>query len=657
MRRDRLSVKPSVKLAKPVPARKDPDELWSFIKDKYDIGIDARRPFEQQWALDMAFFSGKQYTYFNTYTHTLHHLEPVKGRVRLVDNQLMPRVRRQIADSIKNDPTMSVVPNTNSDDDLHAADVGNKVLKHFWRNNRMKTKIRQLQNWRFITGNAFLDDRWNPKLGNTTVATDQNGNHEVRYEGDVDCGVWSPFEILVPAVAMGDTELHRFPWLIKAKWRHLDFIRQHYKRGHEVKSEQLPQPHMDHSAIFGLYSGDAASKVEGAVVIELYLQPCPEHKKGLFIVGANGVVLEKDEYPFNHYHLEHFKDIDVPGIFWGMSTMHLGIGLQKSWNRTISGVDEFNKKMAKGKGLVPRKANLEALPDDNHGEWLEYTPVMGLKPEMMTLKGLPQTYELMLTIVKNSLEDLFSQHEVTRGTNKSDIRSGDMVQLLLEQDAHGLIPASAVFEEGLEASMSRVLKRIQKGYDQNRTLKIMGTDKNWEIVSFQGADLRDNTDVHVERESSMPDSRVAREAMIIDRFERGFYGDPADKKTREHVYKMIENAVPEDIYADDRQDRSNAEIENETMFKSGVDGLMVNIYDDHEIHIEAHRRFLKSREFQRLKFEDARAFKQIDMLFYKHMKQHQEFIAEAQQNQMKTAAAFEQMKKGQASGTQGKRSG
>jgi len=653
MRRDRLTVKPSVKLAKPRPAKDDPDDLWGFVKDKYDIGMDARRPFEQQWALDLAFFAGKQYTFFNSYTHTLHHLEPVKGRVRLVDNQLMPKVRRQIADSIKNDPTMSVVPNTSADDDMKAAQVGNKLLKHFWRSNKMKTKVRQLQVWRFVTGNAFLDDRWNPKLGPTSVVKGDNGQNEVHYAGDADCGVWSPFEVLFPAIAMGDTDLHRFPWMIKTKYRHIDWIRQNYKRGNEVTSEDMPQTYTDNLTVFGLSSSFAANKVEGATVIEFYLQPTEEYPEGLFVIASNGIVLESKTYPFNHYHIEHFKDIDVPGIFWGMSTMHLGIPLQKSWNRTISGVDEFNKKMAKGKGLVPRGANLEALPDDNHGEWLEYTPKMGIKPEIMTLKGLPQTYELMLSICRTSLEDLFSQHEVTRGTNKSDIRSGDMVQLLLEQDAHGQIPSAAIFEEGMEACMSRILKRIQKGYTEERSLKIMGTDKSWEIISFQGADLNDNTDVHVERESSMPSSRVAREAMIIDRFERGFYGNPQDKKTREHVHKMIENAVPEDIYVDDRQDRDNAEIENMTMAQSQgkIDKLMVNIYDDHEIHVEAHRRFVKSREFQRIKTENPQAFQALDLLFMQHMKQHQQFIAQAQQQQMQMAAAFEAMKKGSSGET------
>ena len=63
-------------------------------------------------------------------------------------------------------------------------------------------------------------------------------------------------------------------------------------------------------------------------------------------------------------------------------------------------------------------------------------------------------------MTKVSLEDLYSAHEVSRGTNKSDIRSGDMVSLLLEQDAFGKLPSHAVFEEGLEAWGSRILEEV-----------------------------------------------------------------------------------------------------------------------------------------------------------------------------------------------------
>ena len=156
--------------------------LWALVKEKYDLGVELRRPFEQRWLLSLAFLSGRQYTFFNATSHTLQQLKRVRGRLRNVDNILLPRWRRLVADLIKSDPIMSVVPATGEEEDLKAAKVGDKVLKSWWQAARMNRKLRQLAGWIFSTGNGFLDDRWNPKLGPVTV--DEGGN--VVYGGDAD---------------------------------------------------------------------------------------------------------------------------------------------------------------------------------------------------------------------------------------------------------------------------------------------------------------------------------------------------------------------------------------------------------------------------------------------------------------------------------------
>ncbi len=619
-------------------------EMWMMLREKYDQAITARRTFEQRWQICMAFYSGRQYTYFDSNTNTVQEVGNRKNQIRIVDNQLMPRVRRQIADSIKNNPQMSVVPATSDEIDIKAARNGDKVLKNWWRDNGMRKKNRQLQTWRYVTGNAFLDDRWNRKLGPTYF----DETDTPRFMGDADVGVWSPFEIGVPAVAMGDADLHRFPWMTKSKWRPLEWISAHYKKGNQVSAEQMPANIMDSAGAFGYTTGSPTNDIEGALVTELFIQPCELHRKGAFITGANGIILQEEKYPLNYYHLEHFKDVDVPGCFWGMATMELGIGLQKGWNRTVNSIEEYNRLMAKGKYLIPRGCNLDALPDDTHGECLEYTPVYGHKPEIMNPKGLPTTVGESLGIYKTSLEDLFSQHEVTRGTNKSDIRSGDMVAMLLEQDAHGSIPSTAIYEESMEAVMSRVLKRIQKGYTQERMIKVIGSEGDYEVFSFKGADLRDNTDVHVKSESSLPDSRVAREARIIDRFERGFYGNPQDPRVQEKLQNAIDDANAKELHADARQDRQNARVENQVLIQPNSK-LAPNDYDLHEIHVAEHIKFLKSPEMQKLKLKKPQMYQTLLIQFQQHLQVHQNFVKEAQQRAMAMQAKMEQMK-GKSSG-------
>lgn len=609
----------------------DDSTWWSVIKEKYELGLTLRRPYEGGWIINLAFLAGRQYTFFNSTSHLLEGLDKVPGRIRNVDNQLLPRWRRQVADLVKSEPVVSVVPATMEEEDIKAAKVGDKVLQHFWTSNRLKKKQRQLAGWMFATGEAFLDDRWNPKLGPVTV--DEKGN--LAYAGDVDCGVWSCFDILVPFVSMGNSDLQGFPWMIKMKWRGLDYITENYARGSEVKAEEKPLPGVDMSVMGGTAS---TSNVEGAVLIELYMKPSKEYPKGKFLVGANSVVLVNENYPYDKYNIEQFKDIDVPGMFHGKATLSEAIGLQKTWNRTISSIDEFNRVMAKGKWLVPRGSNMEVDPDDTHGQTVNYTSVMGAKPELLTLKNMPASLGEMLNITRLSMDDLFSKHEVSRGTNKSDIRSGEMVALLQEQDAHGNIPTHALYEESLEEVMGRVLKRIKEGYDSKRMISVVGRDQDFEVLSFQGSDLRNSTDVKVKKQSSLPDSRIAREARVKENFKDGIYGDPADPEVRRHVSQLLEDAPSNILFSEIKADEQVARWENKLMMGEEEPAYLNNDHDNDGVHLKEHQLHRKGMDYQKLKVENPEQYITFEQRFMTHEEVHATKLAEQRQKMLEEQA-------------------
>ena len=631
---------PAADYLKPTKDNKTPNVLWDKVWERYNLGMELRRSEEREWILNLAFLSGRQYVYFNNSAHVLQQVLQQKGTIRSIENKLLPRWRRQIADSIKNKPSMSVVPKTLEDEDIKAARIGNKVLEHFWREAKMPEKIRLLSGWKFACGTAFLDDRWNEKLG--PIEVDPETGLPI-YLGDVECNVWSPFEILVPYVSVGAQSHHRFPWLIKLKQRSLEeLINRHGSEAKKVPAEQQSVPTVDLNGLLGVGTSAGALKVPSAMEINYYEQPNPINKKGLFILAANGIILNKQDYPFNDYNLEVFKDIEVPGMFWGKATLTDGVPLQITWNETLSSIKGYNRVMAKGKLMVPRGANLEQLPDDQHGEAMEYTPVYGHKPEHIDLKGLPTTYPLILEYTERAFQDLFSQHEVSQGTNKSDIRSGEMVSLLREQDAHGNIPSSMQGEESLEAVMTRVLKRIQAGYKGERMLKIVGREREFEIFAFQGADLRGNTDVAVKQQSSLPESRSARNVQVLDRFERGVYGNPQDPEVRRQVQNMLDDAIVDNIYDEIHRDETYARYENRLMMEGQGGPELINSYDNHAVHIKEHNYEQKSMEFQRLRIDDPKKFEFLSQVFLSHKMIHQEFLQEEQAQMIAMQAQMQQ---------------
>lgn len=632
-------------LKKDAKGNRKVDANWPLLKEKLEIGLQIRRPYEERWLLNLSFIGGRQYTFYNRSAEILQQVIAKKGRVRVVDNKILPRYRKQISRLIRNRPIMSVVPNTNEQQDIEAAKTGDKVLRHFWRKDQMQKKLRELGGWIYSCGNGYLDDRWNTKKG--PIELDDKG--QLRYTGDAECGVWSPFEICVPSTGLGDTDLHEMPWMIKHKFRTLEYFQKNYKRGKDVTAEERSVHHVDTNIILGSVGGVKPTLVPGAEEIQLYIQPCADFPKGCFIVGANGVILSKADYPYDYYHMEQFKDIEVPGVFFGMATTEAAIWLQKIWNRTLSDIVEFNRTMGRGKWLSPKGCNLQATPDDNHGQILTYTPKMGFKPEHLSLKGLPASYQQVLQTVAQGFMEVYHQHEVSQGTNRSDIRSGEMVQLLLEQDDYGNVPTHAVFEEALERVMGRILGRIKKGYTNARTISITGKGGEFEVQSFKGADLRNNTDVHVKKESSLPDSKVARQGQALERFQQGLYGDPRDPEVRRHVMNMLEDAVTQDIYGDIYQDEQLSRIENKTILKS-LKPVEINLYDNHAVHVAEHNRYRKSHEFQSLKraedMNSRRRFAYGELAFTAHVHKHQQII-EAQKRRQIQQLAMSQGRGGQ----------
>jgi hypothetical protein len=605
------------------------DSVWGEVKNYVDRGLELRRPMERQAIVNLAFLTGNQHTFFNATAHTLHQILFPAGTKKVTDNILLPKWVREVSNLIKSRPKIAVIPNSTQEEDILAAKMGTKMAEWYYREVLLKRKIRKLAAWIYATGNAFLDDRWNPKKGPWGINKETG---QVEYAGDVDAEIWSPFEVVVPA-SFGDDELQDFPWIAKMKRKTLEYFEENYDRGGEVREEQIGSGYITLEALVSGLTGDQhIGRAPSAFLIQFYQKPCKKFPRGRVVHMANGVVLEKNDYPFVEYSLEHFKDLDFPGLFWGVAKMSHGIGLQRSWNRNLTSLENFNVVAGKAKLLTPRKSNIEVMPDDGHGERLAFSPVLGHEPKFLDLKSLPPTIDKSMDWTQFSLENLFSQHEVSRGTNRSDIRSGDMVGMLLEQDAHGGIPSHSVFEESLESHLRRILLRMQVGYKTERLMKLGETTDDFEAFYFKGADLRGNRDVKVVKSSSLPDSPLARKKEVLDRHSRGLYGNPQDPAIARKVLRLIEDNIVDDVYSVNKQDENLQRWENGLIMKG--QRPMVNDYDNHGIHVEEIDRTRKSIRYQQMRFSDPQTFTKIDIAFSLHRQEHVRFLNEQMMKQM-----------------------
>lgn len=600
-------------------------ELATFSMEKFTAAKSLRQIFEVKWYITRAFVKGEQYVFWNRGTGSLdRHRALDPRRVRMVDNKILHHVRKQQSKLLRVRPKAEVLPNSSGLEDRDAAKIGTKVLDHLYRTKDAARISREIASWIFTTGNCFVVDAWDKTLPKG---------------GDIHLEVDSPFSWYVPAVAFGPTEFKEMPWAIRAKLRDIQWIEDVYDYKATPESFTADQTILLLQRDLDQSGGLDTQNFPSAVIRENWIKPNKKYPKGVYWVTCNEKTIYQGKFPnygtdtepLYEYPATHFRDIIIPGQFWGIATAEQSIPLQQDWNRIRSSIIEWTRIMAKGKWIAPTGSALAPTAIDNeHGEVIYFSPMRGMKPEQARIAPLPQSVLEALELNKRSFMDLFAQHEVTQATNKSDIRSGHMVALLLEQDDTAHAMTYQDFEDRWADLWRHCLMLAQKYYTNTRTLKVTGAGKDPEVMEFKGADLRGNTDVYVATGTHLPDNRLARQGVIMERFQAGLYGPVDDPQTATKVRRLLDESVKEDVYDDIAVDQEAAMTENRYM-RLGLQ-VPLNEWDNDGIHLSEHLRDVKSKEVQALIRKEDGA--KVLQSYMEHIQRHKQKVDAEQQKMM-----------------------
>src|SRR5690242_27528 len=102
----------------------------------------SRAILERQWKINLAFYKGRQYTFWNTRAQRLMAL-PVddggkpKHRVRIVSNQIITGAQSLLAKYLKTKPQTMATPGSGSSSDLKAAQMAVRLLEYWWEDLHM----------------------------------------------------------------------------------------------------------------------------------------------------------------------------------------------------------------------------------------------------------------------------------------------------------------------------------------------------------------------------------------------------------------------------------------------------------------------------------------------------------------------------------------
>ena len=621
----------------------------------------------RQWKLNLSFYKGKQYVFYNRTARRIESLPTDEGdkpryRVRLVSNQIAPNTQSLLSRLVKSKPQFYAAPGQASYEAQKASQVAENLLEYWWDEFHLTEKREEAMMWSIICGNGFWKITWDDKAGPgmdvmlspdgqpivdpivkhffeknlDMMGVDSDQFEKKIYQGDICVDVMSPFDVLLDDSAQVFEDC-KYAFCVHPMSP--DEIQDRY--GVKLKANAVNRyPDESLPGSFGNMESKTTENVR--VVYYGYFLPGPKYPEGRFVVFTkNPNVILYDApwpYPFEKLPLVKFPGVRIPGQLWDGSVVENAVPLQKELNRSLSQIIEYKNLTLKPQMLAP-VGSLRQRITDEPGAIFEYNPVAGKVPEAIPVPSMPSYVFEHLQDLGMRLKDAFGLNEIMEGSVPPNVEAGVAIDLLQEAATDRLAPQIMLMEKSLERAGNLMLQLAQEYYQEPRTMIIMGSGSKPKVERFEDANIIQGVTVKVEAGSGLPRTRAGRQARVMQMLQMGIlsptkaykYMDMADFKgvqmqfeadeeqaMREHD-KLMDGQTVNEQAAKQAQDalmmqmmqNPDAPIDPQMLQQSVEAGLQPLAFENKSVHLEAHAAYMKSAEFESLPFE-------IKDQFYKH---------------------------------------
>ncbi|MCP5059032.1 MAG: hypothetical protein GY937_20195 [bacterium] len=595
-------------------------EAYNFVEERWRPTDTAKRALEKQWFINIGFLAGYHYHYWSDhYGGLVYRSDVPRWRIRQPFNKIIEYVEQRHSTLLTSTPELRVRPKTADEDDFRAANLGDKVLRHYWEFSDMDSQRQEFVRWLVTCGTAFYKVTWDASVGDMVDVPqfdqktelplyDRDGTPITKayHQGDIRTEVVSPFQMYIPnAATWEDTE-----WAIQVTERPLEWVyRQYPDKADLIERENVSNideaRHYERTLLnligpSGFRHGveSTPGKGEFVTVKEMWLRAggSEEFEEGRKVVIAGSTVCENDENPYGEeLPFCMAKDIMIPGRLWGQSVIDHLIPEQRVYNRVIGKFLECLILHGHPKVLINRQSNVpDSALTSEPGERVEYNGAM--PPSYMNPPAFAESaYRFLLETVERAMDHTSVSFSASRGM-ASQRMSGIALAQLIEQDVRDMTPPTKRVAYAHKDWGRQVLKVVHPMVGENRILRLFGTDKRWEVTEWTGADLRGHSDVYVDPSSAIPKNKALALQISEVLVKSGIKNpmDPADRAWLHHYLELEDTALAFDTSeVDDRLAR-----QENLAAKRGFPLPMPRWHENHIIHVALHREALQTDTFR-----------------------------------------------------------
>lgn len=624
-------------MIKSVLRLKDDDpEIVTNVENKYSWFHQATRETRRQWLINSAFTRGHHFSILHRDEDRLVTLKEPDDRKQVMDDMISPWKQHFVANMVMTMPLFEGVPENYDGDAVSSARLAGAILTHYWETWKFTVQYIALCNYLIDFGNAYvvLNDVINEtKFVSREVIDTATGMPVMSDDGTIET-IRSPMLDIEASIIRPDnlithldsTSLEEKRWIAIVQRRPIDYFTEQY--GKEITPEDIFS--MDGYAIERL--SDTAWNKTNDTTMEyaneiIYMQkPCKTEPKGMVAIVANGVLLEKKEWPYERldtYPVEHFHYPKESGEFLARSPLEKMLPLQKLLNLTWSIYAENLEAMSSLKILVPYESGI------SNGEIVDTPQILryagNFEPHYMNMTPLPE-YTFRIDAIKNAIRDMQNYHGASLGTSVSGVRSDLHAQNLQEQDQLPMTVVDELMRSGFERLGEKLLVMAAEKITDERIISYTGKNNKLVVQKFKGAMLGDTKRVKVRLSGLWKRNKTAVVNTILQMYQYGMIQDHFGQPDAMYAYRMMEFALPDSAHHKLQIHSDLAYHENDQLMQGETPPVLP--WQIHKIHLEIHYEFMNSVDFMKL-FEDMGANKATIGNFQKHVELHNLHVQQA----------------------------
>ena len=566
------------------------DEVLSDLFADFYSRQDERRKLEKQWELDLEFLAGNQYCEISPRGEVEEEEKYYYWQNRGAFNHIAPIIDSRVAKLTKMKPIMSVKAAGAEESDVKNAKLATALVNSSYQRLSLGDVISKTTGWSESCGTGFYFIGWNPDAGKLLGEVDG----KKVFEGDVVVESVSPFEIYPDSLCYENIESCES--IIRARAMKTADVERLY--GITVAGEDVK--------VFGVDKAATGKSIvhDSVLVVEKYERPTADFPDGRLIVACEKTILYMGELPYINgvegrrgFPFVKQNSIDKAGCFFGMSMVERLIPVQKAYNAVKNRKQEFLNRLTMGVVAVEDgSVDTDELAEEglSPGKIIVYRQGAN-PPALMGTGTMPTDLNREEDRLLNEFILLSGVSEFSRSTDVAAGTSGVALQLLIEQEDARLNAVTENVRSAIRETAKQMIRLFKQFATSTRLLRTAGEQGKVELYYFNSSDLGSD-DVVFDTENELSYTPAQKKSAVYELIDAGLLTDDTGKLSERTKAKLLEilgfGSIDNTLDIESLH-INKADEENLSEFKKPIG---VDEYDDHELHIAEHTRFLLSAE-------------------------------------------------------------